>query len=166
MPETKTNLKAKLLSDIEREWGALIASLEGLSETQITEIRDPEGWSAKDHLIHMAYWERGVCFYLQGKPRHVGMQIDEQLFQQGNFDQINAVIQQAQKDMSLAEVQALMHYCHRQLLHQIDSKSEQDLLMEYGKSDEEEKRTVLGMIYDNTAEHFTEHREYIQALVD
>ena len=135
MSEQETNVKGKLLSEIEREWGALITSLDGLSESQITDIRDPEGWSAKDHLIHMAYWERGVCFYLQGKPRHVGMEIDEELLQHADNDEINAVIQQAQKDMSWAEVQALIHYCHRQLLHSVQSKSNEELTELYRRSE-------------------------------
>ncbi|MGW8251464.1 MAG: DinB family protein, partial [Anaerolineales bacterium] len=100
MTDQPKNVKDKLLADIEREWGALNASLDKLDETQMTEIRDPQGWSVKDHMIHMSFWERGVCFYLQGKPRHLGMWIDAELLQHGTFDEINAVIQQAQKDMS------------------------------------------------------------------
>jgi hypothetical protein len=170
MTEQSHNVKGKLLGDIEREWGALNASLENLDETQMTEIRDPQGWSVKDHLIHMAFWERGVCFFLQGKPRHQGMEIDEELLKHGDFDQINAVIQQAQKDMSLAEVKALIHYCHRQLLHQVQGLSEADLLKPYRRYTPEESGEGDGpptynMIYDNTAGHFAEHREWIEALV-
>lgn len=165
MTEQLQNVKGRLLADIEREWGALITSLERLDTEQMTEIRDPQGWSVKDNIIHLAYWERGVCFYLQGMPRHVGMGIDEELFQHGSFDEINAVIQQAQKDMSLEEVQALIHYCHRQLLHQVRSKTDEELLKPYSTSDEGRVRTVLEVIYDNTAAHFAEHREWIAALV-
>lgn len=170
MVEKTKNVKDNLLSDIEAEWGALNAALDKLDETQMTEIRDAQGWSVKDHLIHMAFWERGVCFFLQGKPRHMGMEIDEQLFSKGNFDEINAVIQQAQKDMSMAEVQALLHYCHRQLLHQVKGMSDADLLKPYRRytpeeSGEGEGPPVYNMIYANTASHFAEHREWIVKLV-
>lgn len=159
------NVKNQLLAEIEREWGALITSLERLDAAHMTEIRDPQGWSVKDNIIHLAYWERGVCFYLQGMPRYLGMEIDEDLFRQGDFDKINAVIQQAQRNMSLEEVTALIHYCHRQLLHQIRTKSDADLLKPYTTSEEGEIRTILEMIHDNTAAHFAEHREWISALV-
>ena len=165
------NVKQKLLADIEREWGSLNASLDPLSDVQITQIKDPQGWSVKDHLIHMAYWERGVCFYLQGLPRYTGMEIDEDLFEHGDIDEINAVIQQAQKDMSLPEVQALRHYCHRQLLYGVQGMNEADLLKPYQKQADEENggqdtRLVLEMIYDNTAGHFAEHCEWIHTLVE
>lgn len=170
MTDQPKNVKDKLLADIEREWGALNASLDKLDETQMTEIRDPQGWSVKDHMIHMSFWERGVCFYLQGKPRHLGMGIDAELLQHGTFDEINAVIQQAQKDMSMAEVQALRHYCHRQLLHQVKGLSEDDLLKPYRRYTSEESGEGDGpptynLIYSNTAGHFAEHREWIEALV-
>ncbi len=157
--------KNALLAEIEREWGALFTSLESLDTAQMTEIRDPQGWSVKDNIIHLAYWERGVCFYLQGMPRHMGMEIDQDLFEHGNFDEINAVIQQAQKDMSLEEVQALIHYCHRQLTSQLQTKTDEELLQPYSTSDSGDVRTVLEMIHDNTAGHFSEHREWIGALV-
>ena len=166
MAEQPQSIKDNLLSDIERAWGTLNASLDKLEQSQITGVRDAQGWSVKDHLIHMAFWERGVCFYLQGKPRHQGMEIDEELLNKGSFDEINAVIQQAQKDMSLPEVQALIHYCHRQLLYQIKFMSDEDLLKRYNQSAADDERTVCDVIYANTAGHFTEHREWILALVE
>jgi hypothetical protein len=170
MSEQPPSVKNKLLADIEREWGTLKECLDRLSEAQMTEVRDPQGWSVKDHIVHMAYWERGVCFLLQGKPRHLGMEIDVNLFEGGDFDKINAVIQQAQKDMSLAEVQALFHYCHRQLLQSLLGMSDADLLKPFRRyhpdeSGEGEGPPLLSLIYGNTAGHFAEHREWIEALV-
>jgi len=170
MSEQPQNIKNKLLADIEREWGAIIQSLEHLSETQITDLRDPQGWSVKNHLGHLAFWERGVCYYLQGKPRHLGMEITEELLLQGDYDQINAAIQRAQQGMSLVEVQALIHYCHRQLLKHVMQMTEADLLKPYRRyrldeDGEGEGPPVLCMLYGNTAEHFSEHHQWIEALV-
>jgi len=170
MTDQPQNVKTQLLADIEREWGALNQTLGRLNDPQMTDLRDPQGWSVKDHLVHLAFWERGVCYYLQGKPRHLGMEITEELLLQGDYDQINAVIQQAQQGMSLAEVQALIHYCHRQLLNGVMQMSDADLLKPYRRyrpdeDGEGEGPPVLYMLYGNTAEHFSEHRQWIKALV-
>jgi hypothetical protein len=170
MDDQSLSVKNKLLADIEREWGALNQTLGRLNESQLTELHDPQGWSVKDHLVHLAFWERGVCYYLQGKPRHLGMEITEELLLQGNYDQINAVIQQAQQGMSLAEVQALIHYCHRTLLNGVMQMSDADLLKPYRRyrpdeDGEGEGPPVLYMLYGNTAEHFSEHRQWIDELV-
>ncbi len=170
MTDQPQNVKTQLLADIEREWGALNQTLGRLNDPQMTDLRDPQGWSVKDHLVHLAFWERGVCYYLQGKPRHLGMEITEELLLQGDYDQINAVIQQAQQGMSLAEVQALIHYCHRTLLNDVVQMSDADLLKPYRRyrpdeDGEGEGPPVLYMLYGNTAEHFSEHRQWIEALV-
>jgi len=170
MTDQPQNVKTQLLADIEREWGALNQTLGRLNDPQMTDLRDPQGWSVKDHLVHLAFWERGVCYYLQGKPRHLGMEITEELLLQGDYDQINAVIQQAQQGMSLAEVQALIHYCHRTLLQHVMQMSDADLLKPYRRyrpdeDGEGEGPPVLYMLYGNTAEHFSEHRQWIKALV-
>ena len=51
---------------------AVVLAAEGLSEEQMTTIHDPQGWAAKDHLVHIAAWERSVAVFLQGRPRHEG----------------------------------------------------------------------------------------------
>jgi len=50
--------KSELLAEIERDWAALQEGLSRLTPEQLTEIRDRQGWSAKDHLTHLAAWER------------------------------------------------------------------------------------------------------------
>lgn len=171
MSDQSQEIKTKLLADVEREWGSLNQTLGRLSDSQMTEVRDPQGWSVKDHLVHLAFWERGVCYYLQGKPRHLGMEITEELLLQGDYDQINAVIQQAQQGMSLVEVQSLIHYCHRQLLKGVMEMTDADLLKPYrpyrpNETGEGEGPAVLYMLYGNTAEHFSEHRRWIEELVN
>ncbi len=58
--------KAGLLADIESSWTALDASLNRLTEEQMTAVEDPQAWTVKDHVIQLTAWERSVVFFLQG----------------------------------------------------------------------------------------------------
>ena len=68
MTDQPQNVKNKLLADIEREWGALNQTLGHLNESQITGLHDPQGWSVKDHLVHLAFWERGCATTCKANP--------------------------------------------------------------------------------------------------
>lgn len=171
MPEPETKTQRKLLADIEREWNALQTYLSRLTPAQLCEVRDPHGWSVKDHLIHLAYWERGALFFLQGKPRHIGMDVPESLYLDGGFDQINAVIQHKHKDLPLEAVQAFLQDIHRQMLEKLAKLSDADLKKPYRRylPDEPgvgEGPPALDVIYANTAEHFAEHLAWIKALLE
>jgi len=43
--------KAELMNRIQREWSALLRTIENLSDEQMTRP-GPGGWSAKDNLAH------------------------------------------------------------------------------------------------------------------
>ncbi len=162
--------KAELVTEIEAAWTKLHTALDRLAEAQMTEIRDAQGWTVKDHLVHMAAWERSVVVFLHGKPRHAGLQVDEQLYLSGDEDAINAVIQQQRQDVSLAEALADLRAVHRQLLSAIEPLSEDDLYkansdFQPDTSGERDERPVIGIIYGNTAHHFSEHQQWIASLV-
>lgn len=162
--------KADLLNAIEGAWTKLNEALDSLTQEQMTQVRDPEGWSVKDHLAHMAAWERSVVVFLQGRPRHEGLGVDEQLYRTGDDDKINAAIQERRKDASLSEALADFRDAHAQLLSQIEPMSDDDMYK--ANSDfqpegagERDERPIAGMIYSNTANHFAEHQEWIESLV-
>ena len=58
--------KAELMSEVDAAWTSLNAVLDRLTATQLSEVRDEQGWNVKDHLMHMAVWERSVVVFLQG----------------------------------------------------------------------------------------------------
>jgi hypothetical protein len=162
--------KAELLSEINQAWTNLNTALDNLIPEQMTDIRDPEGWTVKDHLVHIAAWERSVVVFLRGQPRHEGLGVTKQLYDTGDDDQINAAIQQKQKDTSLTEAQADLHNVHSQLLTLIEPLSDDDLYKASSEfqpdaSGERDERPIVGMIYGNTADHFREHQTWIESLV-
>lgn len=171
MTDRRVTTKVELLADIERTWSTLTAALDRLTETQMTTFKDAQGWTVKDHLIHLMYWERSVVFFLQGQPRHAGLGVEETLYLKGNDDQINTVIQEQHKDLPLSETLAQLHSTHQGLLKLLHTLSESDLQRPYRHYLPEEPGTgdgppALNVICGNSAHHFAEHLAWITALVE
>lgn len=166
----QSQTKSKLVADIERSWAALQGFLGRLSERQKTEIRDAQGWSVKDHLIHLEAWERSVVFFLQGKARHEGLGVDESVYLKGGFDEINDVIFQERKGLPLAEAVARFEEVHRQLLSLLEKMSDADLQQEYrrytsSETGEGEGPTIYDLIHSNSAGHYQEHQGWIEEWI-
>jgi hypothetical protein len=162
--------KAGLVAEIESKWESLQALFNRLSEEEVTSIQDAQGWTIKDHILHLAAWERSVVYFLEGKPRHEGLGVDESLFKKGDFDEINEAIYRQNKDLSLAEATNQLQDVHRQLLKGLESLSDADLQRVYrrysaGEEGEGEGPPVYALIIGNSADHYEEHQEWIQALL-
>jgi hypothetical protein len=163
-----TNTKAELLASIEPAWVTLNAKLDRLTDRQKTTIKDEQGWTVKDHLIHLAAWERSVVFFLQGRPRYAGLGVDHALYKNGTFDDINGAIFQQHKEMPLSEAMAQFHDVHRQLTELLQPLTDTDLLKPYREYLPEElgdDRLAIDVIYGNTTDHFREHLDWIETLV-
>jgi len=170
MTAWRVTTKAQLTEDINRSWMALNEALDNLSEDQLTNIHDAQGWSAKDHITHMAAWERSVVYFLQGKPRHEGVGVSEELYLNASEDEINATVQEQKKGLSLAEARAELSDVHRQLLDLLAPMTDADLLKTYShylpdEPGDDNGRTAFDVVNGNSASHFTEHLGWIKALV-
>jgi hypothetical protein len=162
--------KADLLHEIDDAWSTLTAALDGLTDAQMTDVRDAAGWAVTDHLVHIAAWERSVVVFLQGQPRHVGLGIEEHLYQTGDEDAINAAIQRQRQDSTAAAAVAELRAVHAELLHLLAPLHDDDLYQasstyQPADTDELDARPIIGMIYSNTANHFREHQAWITRLV-
>lgn len=171
MTERQVTTKAELLADIEHAWAVLNAALDRLTPTQMTAFRDAQGWTAKDHLSHLTAWERSMVFFLQGQPRHAGLGVDEALYLKGDDDDINAVIHQQRKDLPLADALGQFRDTHQQLMKLLQPLTDADLLKPYrhylpDEPGEEDGPPAINLIYGNSADHFTEHLAWIEALVN
>lgn len=168
MVKIPVNTKAELLDSIEPAWTTLNAKLDRLTDRQKTTIKDAQGWTVKDHIIHMAAWERSVVFFLQGQPRYDGLEVDRALYEKRSMDDINAVIFQQHKEMPLAEALTQLRNVHRQLIELLHPLTDADLHKPYHAYLPEEAgddRFAIEIIYSNTTGHFKEHLEWIETLV-
>lgn len=170
MTERRVKTKADLLADIERTWTLLNAALGRLTDAQLTALKDAQGWTVKDHIIHLAAWERSVVFFLQGQARYAGLGVDKALYLRGNDDEINAVIHQQREDLPLTSALEQFRDIHQQLMTLLQPLTDADLQKPYrhylpDEPGDGDGPPAINLIYGNSANHFTEHLEWIEALV-
>jgi hypothetical protein len=170
MSTHRITTKAELLPAIEQRWATLQAALAPLSEAQLTTLRDAHGWSIKDHLLHMMYWERSALFFLQGKPRHDGLDVAEAVYLTEDDDLINAAIWQKHKDRPLREVLAALQAGHEELMTAVQPLTDADLQQPYraylpDEPGEGDGPPAIKVVYGNSGHHFAEHLAWIEALV-
>jgi hypothetical protein len=151
---------------------SLESVIEGRSEQELTELRDAGGWSVKDHLYHLAVWERGIRYLLQELPRHEGMELTEQQFNELDTDEMNAVIFEKNKDRSLEDVMQVFHDEHQTMVEYLASPAItwEDLNRPFvhyapGEEGDYKKEPVLYWVFGNTAGHFDMHQAWIEAIL-
>ena len=171
MSERRVTTKAELMADIETGWSDLMAALKRLSAEQLITPRDDHGWAVKDHLVHLAAWERSVVYMLEGRPRHEGLDVSEELFLNGIDDDINAAIQKKTGGFSAEEALDQLRSVHRRLLTLLEPLDDEALRRPYrstlpAEMAGDDERFVVDVIYGNSADHFREHLEWIAALIN
>lgn len=176
MREPQEMTKAELLAAIEQSWSRFDAALARLNEEQLLTPTDAQGWTVKDHLAHISVWERSMVFFLQGKPRHEALGVDQQLYLHGGDDAINAVIVGQRKNLPLAEVLGGLRATHRELLALLEPLTDADLQQPYRfyQPDEPGDRyyweeapdgpPAIALLYGNAAQHVADHSEWIETL--
>lgn len=167
MTDTTPFSKDELLARIQQGWIRFNLYLSTLSEEQLATPTDAAGWTAKDHIIHLAVWEEGICALLEHQSRWEAMGIDQETWRSHNDDRINAVIQQHYRDMPPDEVLQMFHNVHQRLMGKVHAMSNEELQHPYSyyqlssKSDE----PVLNSIAGDTFEHYAQHQPWIAAIV-
>jgi hypothetical protein len=154
--------KPELMSQIAASWSALTEAVAGVDPTRMA-TPGPDGWSVKDHLAHIAAWERSVIAFLTGQSRAAAVGMDEAGYAAADVDAINARIVADTASTSYAEILARAQATHNELIGVLDRVSWDDLNQPYSHfqpgsdRDDPALNTVLG----NTTEHYPEHREYL-----
>ena len=152
--------KAELMAHIEREWKALLNTLDKLTPEQMT-TPDVGGWSPKDNLAHLAAWEQFMLrCYLQGQPAHQAMQIDESTFELLDEDGVNQILFERNRLRSSEAVLRELQQSHAQVLAALAQRTFTDLMQPY--SDDPEGRPLIIWVMGNTYEHYRTHRQTIQ----
>jgi len=160
--------REELLRQIEANWNDLQTYLTSLTEDQLTRPTDAAGWTAKDHVIHIAVWESGTIALLNKTSKRDVMDIPLEVWEQGEDDPINAVIQQRFHDMPLPEVMQTFQRNHQRLLDRLNKMSQDDLLLpirQYSATSTDE-RPLIKWLYWDTAYHYRDHKPWIQAIVE
>src|ERR1044071_3820751 len=98
---TTRDTAAAALTRFETAWSTLDKTVQGLSDHELTGVRDPAGWAAKDHLMHVAVWEQALLAKLDGRPRHAALGLDASTEGSEDWDTLNAAIFANTRDRSV-----------------------------------------------------------------
>lgn len=169
MSERVVTNKLELMAAIGEEWAALTTALSRLSSADFTAHRDAHGWTVKDHLAHLAAWERSVLFLLTGRPRHLGLGVSEQLYLTRGEDAINDAIAQQNKKLSAGETLEQLNSVHAQMADLLTTLDDAALHKRYraylpDEPGDGDGPVVLDVIFSNTANHYAEHLPWILAI--
>lgn len=158
--------KSELVTQIEQAWNAIQAEVNQLSEVQLTGVRSADGWSVKDHLAHLAAWERSALAIVRGEPRHLALGVDERLYTNGDFEQLNEAIYERHRADAFEIILAEWADAHRQLLAALGPLSDADLQRpDTDFLPGEPGFPLFSRIVSNTIKHYAEHHTWFSSLL-
>lgn len=164
--ETLPQTTAALLDRIDGAWARLQATMQALDETQLL-AAGVDGWSVKDHMAHVAAWERSLIALLEGRDRQAALGVP------GGDDQseqaLNAAIRDRYAHLSLGEVQRLMEETHAHVRSLVERMGDADLVRPYESfqpraTHDRRQDPVIYWIAGNTFGHYEEHRSWIASM--
>ncbi len=159
-PETK----AALLARIAGEHKQLEQTLDRIPTAQLVEPRLQSGWSVKDVLAHITWWERRMVQLVQGALQGQSTSPltlpGEQ--QPTTVDQINLQIFNDNRERPVEEIIAERQSSYGQVIALVEALPEATL------ADPTDLEVVLGrplipLIAGDTYEHYREHNDTIMA---
>lgn len=168
MANVEINTQAELTRAIEASWSELEAFLSETTEDE-SNLRDEQGWTVADHVSHMAAWGDSVAILFEGRPRHEALGIDEADYLNASFDEINELIRRNRGEFSLQEAVVDLSRTHRNLLEHLANMTERELQEEvrtfFSAAANTDRNRVLDLVFANTANHYSEHLEWMRTLV-
>ena len=171
MPDIKrTRLRTKqdLIADTRDAATALTRYTDLLPDELWLEPADPAGWTIRDHLAHVAWWDLAdVARMRDGTPQPHTLGVPEATWTRG-IDAINEVIRAKTQDASPDEVRTLWRQSQHAvfaLLEAYPEKQYQAPARKVGFTDEGETR-LIDVLADVLGAHYREHLGYITTLAE
>jgi hypothetical protein len=132
-----------------------------------------DGWSAKDHLAHLAAWQRSLEALLAGASRAAAIGMGQDAYQRSDTDGLNEHIFAAHHDEPLEAVLTELRAAYQAVVVHLERMTTDDLYRPYRhyqphESDPTDPRNdtpVLEWIAGNTWDHEPEHLEMIRAVL-
>ena len=156
--------KAELLASIEHEWKSLMDVVAKLDFTKMT-TPDAGGWSPKDNLAHLAEWMNALMgYHLDRRPRHEVLRVSEEVTKDWDFNVINPVLFERNRNRPVQEVLAELKSVYAELINKLQVMPFEELLKPR-HADDPEKRPVLMWVLGDTTDHFAEHRATIEKML-
>jgi hypothetical protein len=120
--------RSQLLKRLDKAWDAFKASYVGLSDAEVMEPGVTDGWSVRDIIAHVTWWEEEALTHLPhildgGKPPRYSDTY-------GGIDAFNAQQAELKRNLSLSEVLRQQNETHRRLIDFIQTVPEDQLIGE------------------------------------
>jgi hypothetical protein len=163
--------KTELFNRIHKAFTVLEAIIQKHNDAQLSRPGS-SGWAVKDHLVHLAVWEKGIAELLQRRDRYAAMGVPNPAAQPGmDIDEINEMIFNNHNQLSAGEAKQMLSDAHDQLLKTLEPLSEAELQLPYSSFLPESSRPgpehpVWQSVVGNSNEHYEEHTAYIITLLD
>lgn len=157
--------KSELLHRIKAARAELEGYLAAQSPDTLAQPGPDGGWSALDHLAHLAGWRWKLLAMMRGHGGHVGLRIDAQTYQTAGLDGINAILYERNQPRPTAEKLADFHAAHAAVLAAIEQMDDADLQRRYDMTDPTDTRLLVDGIIGNTYGHDLEHLGWIRELL-
>ena len=165
MPDSKLpQTTGELLEDIEREWSALMVTIEKLGSEDML-VRDAGGWSPKDNLAHLTEWMKVLLGYHMDKrpPAEVANMSFEDV-KDWDFERMNKIFFERNRNRSLDDVVDELKLLYSEVVGRLESVPFEELLKPR-YPDQPERGPLLAWILGDTSEHFAEHRANMEKVV-
>jgi len=159
------------LQRMDSGWLRLSAFIEGLTPAQLTRPTDAAGWTVKDHLAHLAAWERSMAYALQGRPRHEGLGVDEGTYlNDTDAEDINEAVHAASRDVPLDDVLATLRANHERMRELVAGLTDADLRRSYSsflpnEPGKDDGQPIVARIAGNAYEHYDEHLPWMERII-
>ncbi len=156
----RTMDKAKLLAAIEREHKRLDETLALVDDSQMLELNFEGGWSIKDLLAHITFWNKSALINV-----HAALNKSKPTEFEGTTNSINARAFEEAQNRSLKQVLSDYESSYEQVLDNVVKLDEEDLTD--SKRFTWTKRLPLRrLIRWDTDLHYAEHNRQIRAWLE
>jgi carboxymethylenebutenolidase len=153
---------AELLARVEQGWSEVQQAIAGRTADELVRP-GPEGWSVREHLAHLAFWERQALFsYIGGRPATEVAGMDQAAL--ASFDAANAIVAARSASRSLEEVLAESREVHAALVAELAAHP-LDAWLRPRFPDDPDERPLILWIAGNTYGHYAEHAGYLRTLL-
>ena len=158
----------RALEPIETAWSELNALVESLGPDGLART-GADGWAVKDHLVHIAAWERSLIALLEGTDRHEAMGVGPEA---EDTDAINAAVWSLHREKTPEQALAYFRETHAVLMKVLRTMSDADLQLSYNHyqpndpRDPGDDRPVVEWVAGNTYDHYAEHIGWINQLIE
>jgi hypothetical protein len=156
----------EVLEDVHAARAEIEAIIDQLSLEQMTQATDDGGWTIKDHLAHIAEWQRRGLAAFEGRPPWEAFDIEREKYEKLDIDGINDILYQRSKDRPVEEVITDFRKTQEKVVMTLEQMNEDDLQRAIPESHGSRYRRLGELARSTFPGHDNEHVEDIRLLAN